>query len=202
MFDNQIISIEVSEESNFSFNRKITVDEMTEFLKVLSSSYKTAQHLSSTLDSDLEINIDSCLKALLVNTSQTVVSEKNEVESSFINDLNFYNNYSAYAFNHDELEIVSINYNSPLTIEIIGKSLRNLVIAIALMGGEMNTGDFSVKMPGIADMIQKLSTTYIEIKKFSNDQSVIDKEIDKHIGTLPHTDINSFNALQNGVKKT
>jgi hypothetical protein len=202
MFDNQIISIEVSEESNFSFNRKITVDEMTEFLKVLSSSYKTAQHLSSTLDSDLEINIDSCLKALLVNTSQTVVSEKNEVESSFINDLNFYNNYSAYAFNHDELEIVSINYNSPLTIEIIGKSLRNLVIAIALMGGEMNTGDFSVKMPGIADMIHKLSTTYIEIKKFSNDQSVIDKEIDKHVGTLPHTDINSFNALQNGVKKT
>jgi hypothetical protein len=201
MYNNQMISIEVSEESHFSFNRKITVEEMTGFLIVLSSSYKTAQHLSTTLDSELEINIDSCLRALLVNTSQTV-SKNNEVEPSFINDLNSYNYYSAYAFNHDELEIVSINYNSPLTIEIIGKSLRNLVIAIALMGGEMSTGDFSVKMPGIADMIQKLSTTYIEIKKFSNDQSVIDKEIDKHVGTLPHTDINSFNALQNGVQKT
>ncbi|MGI2114409.1 hypothetical protein ACRN9G_12550 [Shewanella frigidimarina] len=194
MLDSKIIQIEIPESEFFTIKKKISIDQLAEFLNILSSCYKTAYLLSKKSHPELDINIDTCLKALLINTIHAAGNDKNGVVD-FRGNINLYNARSALPFDNDGIEIISINYNSPLKINITGKSVKYLVIAIAIMGGEMNLNDFSVKMPGIADILQKLSNTYIEVKKFQNDQVAIDKEVNRHLKSLPHQDINQLNRL-------
>jgi len=52
-------------------------------------------------------------------------------------------------------------------------------------------------MPGIAETISSLSTTYLEIQKYEDNKESVDLLINQHLLSLPHQDINQLNALNN-----
>ena len=203
MVKNKILHLEISESlSEFRsldgdlITRKISVEELSEFLRILSVSYATAQTIDPHEKGD--VNIDTCLREIFLVSGD--LADKSNVSSSlqFSNSIDLYHQTFTYdEFSKQQLEIISISYNSPLKIAISGNSLRNLVIAVALLGGEVNMGDFSVKMPGIADVVGKLSTTYIEYQKFKIGSESVETEIDKYIKNLPHQDVNTINSIDN-----
>jgi len=208
MYNNQVLHVEISEsKSEFRtldgsiISSKISVEELSEFLRLLSVSYATAQRIERAGGENANVNIDTCLLEIFLISSE--LANKNKDKDKDNNSLQFSNGINLYhqtlyfdSFSEQQLDIVSINYNSPLKISISGSSLRNLVIAVALLGGEVSTGDFSVKMPGIADVIARLSTTYIEIQKFNNNSKPIELEVDKYLKSLPHQDVNTINSLK------
>ena len=205
MEQNQILTIEVDEDHLFSetYKRKISVKELGEFMRMLSVGYSIAQYLDIKENKGFDVNIDSCVQQLFSDKTDVYlpvdeswhIVDSSRFLSSIDRQYDFY--ISQLPLDHC-LEIVSINYNSPLKISITGKSIRNLVIAVAIMGGEVNINELSVKMPGIAEMVTKFASTYIEVQKYRNSDQEIDKPLESFMNTLPHKDVNDFNKLRGG----
>ncbi|MCD9472924.1 hypothetical protein [Photobacterium phosphoreum] len=190
------ISESTSEFSSLKIARKISVEDLSEFLRILSVSYATAQNIDPHEKGD--VNIDTCLREIFLVSSELANQKNGSASLQFSNSIDRYHQTFTYdVFSKEQLEIISISYNSPLKITISGRSLRNLVIAVALLGGEVNMTDYSVKMPGIADMVSKLSTTYIEIQKFKKDSESAGGELKKYLKSLPHQDVNTINSIDN-----
>ncbi|MDH5897029.1 hypothetical protein F0241_07035 [Vibrio kanaloae] len=205
MKQNQMLTIEVDEDHLFGeiYKRKISVKELGEFMRMLSVGYSIAQYLDIKENKGFDVNIDSCVQQLFSDKTDVYlpvdeswhIVDSSRFLSSIDRQYDFY--ISQLPLDH-HLEIVSINYNSPLKISITGKSIRNLVIAVAIMGGEVNINELSVKMPGIAEMVSKFASTYIEIQKYRNSDQEIAKPLESFMNTLPHKDVNDFNKLRGG----
>lgn len=195
MFKSEFLTLHIDEEAGFlGHKRKISVFELSEFLRVLSVSYTIASHIdSNAFNTGIPANIDSCLREILLLENSP---ESSGIAETFSKNIDtFSQKYFSQSYIYDQLEIVSINYNSPLNLVISGRSIRTLLLAVAILGGEVSMSDYSVKMPGIAEAINKLSTTYLEVIKYQDEQESINSTINKHLMSLPHKDIDQLNML-------
>ncbi len=201
MFKPDLLTLIIEEETNYWGGvRKISTSELSELFRVLTVSHSIASHLEGNIvfsDSEHRLNVHECLGEMLL-LGNTEESSNNTVTFNQSIDA-FYQRSFDNLYLPNGLEVVSISYNSPLKVVISGGPMKILLLTVAVLGGEVNVGDFSVKMPGISEAVQSLSQTYLEVQKYKDKKELADKVIENHVMQLPHPDIYQINSLSNKI---
>ncbi|PAR29117.1 helix-turn-helix domain-containing protein [Vibrio metoecus] len=201
MLKPDLLTLVIDEEKNhWGGVRKISTSELSEFFRILTVSHSIAAQLESNIvfsDSDHRLNVRECLSEMLLLNSS---AENSKDIATFNKSIDyFYQRSVGSSYLPSGLEVVSISYNSPLKVVISGGQLKVLLLTVAVLGGEVNVGDFSVKMPGISEAVQRLSESYLEIQKYRDQKELANRVIENHVMQLPHPDIYKINSLDKKI---
>ncbi|ELQ6314413.1 hypothetical protein VCSRO12_3565 [Vibrio cholerae] len=201
MLKHDLLTLVIDEDANYRGGvRKITTSELSEFFRILTVSHSIAARLEGEIifsQSNHRLNVRECLgEMLLLNSTE---GERIDITTFSKSIDSFYQRKLDKQYLPNGLEVISISYNSPLKVVISGGPLKVLLFTVAVLGGEVNVGDFSVKMPGISEAVKRLSQSYLEVQKYKDQKKLAEKLIENHAMQLPHPDIYKISSLDNKI---